>query len=138
MAVPVPSISCCVLNHHNLFYQIQSALAFNRDTCCHLALCLLLLPFHSSEFVSYLFVCDLLHTHTHIYMYISIFIHTDIYIHIYTHIHTQKYTYTHTYILIYLSVCNLTFYTLMTTKTILECPHQGTLNSSDIYGQTQF
>jgi hypothetical protein len=47
MAVPVPSISCCVLNHHNLFYQIQNALAFNRDTCCHLALCLWLLPFHS-------------------------------------------------------------------------------------------
>jgi hypothetical protein len=27
MAVPVPGISCCVLNHHNLFYQIQNALA---------------------------------------------------------------------------------------------------------------
>ncbi len=39
MAVPVPSISCCVLNHHDLFYQIQNALDFNRDTCCHLALC---------------------------------------------------------------------------------------------------
>ncbi len=46
MAVPVPSMSCCVLNHHNLFYQIQNALAFNRDTCCYLALCLRLLPFH--------------------------------------------------------------------------------------------
>ncbi len=46
MAVPVPSISCCVLNHHNLFYQIQNALAFNQDTCCHLALCLQLLSFH--------------------------------------------------------------------------------------------
>ncbi len=46
MAVPVPSISCCVLNHHNLFYQIQNALAFNWDTCCHLVLCLRLLPFH--------------------------------------------------------------------------------------------
>ncbi len=44
MAVPVPSISCCVLNHHNLFYQIQIVLAFNWDTCCHLALCLQLLP----------------------------------------------------------------------------------------------
>ncbi len=43
-AVPVPSISCCVLNHHNLFYQIQNALPFNRDTCCHLAHCLQLLP----------------------------------------------------------------------------------------------
>jgi hypothetical protein len=31
MAVPVPSISCCVLNHHNIFYQIQNALAFNWD-----------------------------------------------------------------------------------------------------------
>ncbi len=30
MAVPVPSIRCCVLNNHNLFYQIQNALAFNR------------------------------------------------------------------------------------------------------------
>jgi hypothetical protein len=38
MAVPVPSISCCALNHHNLFYQIHNALLFNRDTCCHLAL----------------------------------------------------------------------------------------------------
>ena len=46
MAVPVPSISCCVLNHHNLFYQIQNVLAFNCDTCCPLALCLRLLPFH--------------------------------------------------------------------------------------------
>jgi hypothetical protein len=46
MAVPVPSISCCVLNHHNLFYQILNAPAFNRDMCCHLALCLGLLPFH--------------------------------------------------------------------------------------------
>jgi hypothetical protein len=41
-----PSISCCVLNHHNLFYQIQNAPAFNQDTCCHLGLCLRLLPFH--------------------------------------------------------------------------------------------
>ncbi len=46
MAEPVPSISCCVLNYHNLFYQIQNALAFNQDTCCHLALSLRLLPFH--------------------------------------------------------------------------------------------
>ncbi len=46
MAVPVPSISCCVLNHHNLFYHIQNALAFNRDMCCHLAICLRVLPFH--------------------------------------------------------------------------------------------
>jgi hypothetical protein len=46
MAVTVPSISCCVLNQHNLFYQIQNELAFNWDTCYHLALCLQLLPFH--------------------------------------------------------------------------------------------
>jgi hypothetical protein len=43
---PVPSISCCVLNHRNLFYHIQNALAFNRDMCCHLVLCLWLIPFH--------------------------------------------------------------------------------------------
>ncbi len=47
MAVPVPSISYCVLNCHNLFYQIQNTLAFNRDMCCHLVLCLQMLPFHS-------------------------------------------------------------------------------------------
>jgi hypothetical protein len=46
MAAPVPSMSCCVLNHRNLFYPIQNALAFNQDMCCHLALCLRLLPFH--------------------------------------------------------------------------------------------
>ncbi len=46
MAVPLQSISYCLFNHHNLFYQIQNALAFNRDMCCHLALCLQLLPFH--------------------------------------------------------------------------------------------
>ncbi len=46
MAVPVPSISRCVLNHHNLFYPKHNALAFNWDTCCHLALCLQLLPSH--------------------------------------------------------------------------------------------
>jgi len=46
MAAPVPSISWCVLNHYNLFYYIQNALDCNRDTCCHLALCLQLLPFH--------------------------------------------------------------------------------------------
>ncbi len=46
VAASVPSISCCVLNHHDLFYQIHNALAFNRDTCCHLALSLQLLPFH--------------------------------------------------------------------------------------------
>ncbi len=46
MTVPVPSIRCCVLNHHDLFCQIQNALAFNWDRCCHLALCLQLLPFN--------------------------------------------------------------------------------------------
>jgi hypothetical protein len=37
MAVPVQSIICCIFNNHNLFYQVQNALAFNRDNCCHLA-----------------------------------------------------------------------------------------------------
>ncbi len=46
MAVPVPSISCCVLNHHDLSYQLQNALFFNRYMCCHLELCLWLLPFN--------------------------------------------------------------------------------------------
>jgi hypothetical protein len=46
MAVPVPSVSYWVLNHHNLFYQIRNALAFNQDMCSHLALFLWLLPFH--------------------------------------------------------------------------------------------
>jgi hypothetical protein len=46
MAVPVPSISCCVLKHPNIFYQIPNALAFNWDTCCNPALCLRLLPLH--------------------------------------------------------------------------------------------
>jgi len=48
-AVPVQSISRCALNHHNLFYQIQNVLAFNWDTCCHLVLCLRLLPFHGAS-----------------------------------------------------------------------------------------
>ncbi len=48
MVVPVPSINCCVLNHQNLFYQIQNALAFIWDMCCHLALCLQWIPFHCS------------------------------------------------------------------------------------------
>jgi hypothetical protein len=52
MAVPVPSISCCVLSHYNLLYQIQNALAFNWDTCCHLAVCLQLLPFHCTKLFS--------------------------------------------------------------------------------------
>ncbi len=50
--VPVPSINCCVLNHHNLFYQIQNALALNWDTCCHLVFCLWLLPFHWCKMTS--------------------------------------------------------------------------------------
>ncbi len=48
--VPVPSIICYVLNHHNLFYQIHNALAFTQNMCCHLALCLQLLPFHCLHF----------------------------------------------------------------------------------------
>ncbi len=41
-----PKYKLLCFKHHNLFYQIQNALAFNRDICCHLALCLQLLPFH--------------------------------------------------------------------------------------------
>ncbi len=44
MAVPVPSINCCVLNHHNLFYHIQNALVFNWDMCWHLAVASFPLP----------------------------------------------------------------------------------------------
>jgi hypothetical protein len=58
MAVPVPSISICVLTHHNLFYLIQIALAFNWDTCCHLAHCLWLLPFHWVKAVYLFDICD--------------------------------------------------------------------------------
>jgi hypothetical protein len=53
VAVPVPSISCRILNHHNLFYQIQNALAFNWDTCCNLAHCLRLLPFHCKKLLNH-------------------------------------------------------------------------------------
>ena len=41
-----PMYKLLCLNHHNLFYQIRNVLAFNWDMCCHLALCLWLLPFH--------------------------------------------------------------------------------------------
>ncbi len=37
----------CFKLENNLFCQIKNALAFNRDMCCHLVLCLRLLPFHS-------------------------------------------------------------------------------------------
>ncbi len=46
MAVPVPSISCCVFNNNDLFYQEPNELAFNRDTCCHLVICLRLIGSH--------------------------------------------------------------------------------------------
>ncbi len=49
MAVPVPSICWCVFNNHNFFFQEQNALAFNRCKCCHLALCLRLITFHSNR-----------------------------------------------------------------------------------------
>jgi hypothetical protein len=62
-----PKYKLLCLYHLNLFYQIQAALVFNRDTCCHLVLCLWLLPFHcksSSMFIrpphnpsANLFVC---------------------------------------------------------------------------------
>ncbi len=54
MEVPVQSISSWDLKHHNLFFQIQNALAFNWDTCCHLTLSLPLLRFHRSHVFSVL------------------------------------------------------------------------------------
>ncbi len=42
---PKYKLLCFKLENH-LFCQIKNALAFNRDTCCHLVLCLRLLPFH--------------------------------------------------------------------------------------------
>ncbi len=44
-----PKYKLLHFSHHNLFYQIQNAVAFNWDTCCNLALCLRLLPFHWSK-----------------------------------------------------------------------------------------
>jgi hypothetical protein len=45
MAVPVTSLSCCILNYNKFFYQELNDLAFKRDTCCQLVICLqLLLP----------------------------------------------------------------------------------------------
>ncbi len=52
MAVPIPSISCCVFNNNYFFYQELNELAFNRDTCCHLVICLQLIASHSSYFFS--------------------------------------------------------------------------------------
>ncbi len=46
MAVPVPSMSCCVFNSNYFFYQEPNELAFNRDTCCHLVICLWLIASH--------------------------------------------------------------------------------------------
>ncbi len=46
MAVPVPSISCCIFNNNDFFYQDPNELAFNRDTCCHLVICLWLIASH--------------------------------------------------------------------------------------------
>jgi hypothetical protein len=46
MVVPVPSISCCVFNNNDFFYQEPNELAFNRDTCCHLVICLQLIASH--------------------------------------------------------------------------------------------
>jgi hypothetical protein len=62
MAVPVSSISCCVLNQYNLFCQLQNALPFNWDTCCHLVLCLLLLSFHWSEGIEAVYINLLYHS----------------------------------------------------------------------------
>jgi hypothetical protein len=46
MAVPVPSISSCVSLQLKNFCKEKNTLAFNRDRCCHLVLCLRLIPFH--------------------------------------------------------------------------------------------
>ena len=46
MAVPVPSISWCVSYQLKEICNEKNALAFNRDRCCHLVLCLQLIPFH--------------------------------------------------------------------------------------------
>ncbi len=46
MAVPVPSISFCVFNNNDFFYQEPNELAFNRDTSCHLVICLRLIASH--------------------------------------------------------------------------------------------
>ncbi len=51
LRIPILSISCFVFNSHNFFYPEQNTLAFHRDTCCHLALCLQLILFHW-EFVA--------------------------------------------------------------------------------------
>jgi len=49
MAVPVPSISCCIFNNNDFFYQELNELAFNWDTCCHLVICLQLIASHCSS-----------------------------------------------------------------------------------------
>jgi hypothetical protein len=46
MALPVSSISCCVSQHLTKRFTQRNAIAFNRDRCCHLALCLWLILFH--------------------------------------------------------------------------------------------
>ncbi len=46
MAVPVPSISCCIFINNYFFYQEPNELAFNRHTCCHLVICLWLIASH--------------------------------------------------------------------------------------------
>jgi hypothetical protein len=43
MAVPVPSISCCVSQQLKFFCKEKNALAFNWNRCCHLVLCLQLI-----------------------------------------------------------------------------------------------
>ncbi len=50
MAVPVPSVSCCVFNNNYSFYQEPNELAFNRDTCCYLVICLQLIASHWKVF----------------------------------------------------------------------------------------
>jgi hypothetical protein len=48
MVLPIPSIRCCFLNSY-FFSKEKKALAFNRDRCCLLVLCLQLILFHCEE-----------------------------------------------------------------------------------------
>jgi hypothetical protein len=50
------------------FCKEKNALAFNRDRCCHLVLCLRLIPFHCPKPVLCIEIVVNTHTHTHIYI----------------------------------------------------------------------
>ncbi len=51
MAVPVPSISCCVFNNNDFCCQELNELAFNWDTCCHLVICLQLIASNCTNII---------------------------------------------------------------------------------------